>query len=560
MVVTSRWGPLPAGDPWLTEDPAALTALREATLRRVAASSGVAAGRAAVERALHRRRLTLGLDAAARAGWPIRCEVADAVDPESMAALVRRLPCRPTVVVHNAGVDKPTRLSRKRPETVLATIAVKTDGFLALQSALGSGPPPDVWCNVGSMTGRWGGMLGQLEYGAANEALARLGQWAAHDPTATPAGRTTVTVAWPTWERLGGMISNFEATLAYMEAMPVEEGLRHWEAELLGTTDGESGFLAPVGPGLGPGVLRGYQQPRQLPGATRLGAAGVLAGGTRLRWQPGQFAATLAFEAAEWPVMQDVTSGGEPMLPVAWALELALAVGPWAAEPGRFHPARLAEVVIDLAALRCRDGCTEAQVSAISRGGPPGVQRIRAEVLLNGRPALSAVILDGPPASFPTDDLDAGAHVPDLRRPAASAQISWAGRVLPIAAWRMSSERDLWRAEVTEPRPESQCLHDPVAIPRLPIAAIETCVRATVHGVGPARPSHGTHLVIPVLDIVDLDRPARGLLTAGSRTAIVDAADHPVAILRGPHRRSQPAHAHPSTRNRRSHRDPQEST
>ena len=61
--------------------------------------------------------------------------------------------------------------------------------FLALLAILAGGP-------AYADTGRLGGMVGQLEYAAANEALARLGRWADR-----LAGYPVMTLAWPTWDR-----------------------------------------------------------------------------------------------------------------------------------------------------------------------------------------------------------------------------------------------------------------------------------------------------------------------------------------------------------------------
>ncbi|MEK8142913.1 hypothetical protein NKH18_14395 [Streptomyces sp. M10(2022)] len=79
---------------------------------------------------------------------------------------------------------------------------------------------------MGSLTGRLGGMVGQLEYAAANEGLARLGRWAGRQ-----ADFPVMTLAWPTWDRIG-LISNFSATLRYMAAIDITDGLAKWQAEL----------------------------------------------------------------------------------------------------------------------------------------------------------------------------------------------------------------------------------------------------------------------------------------------------------------------------------------
>jgi hypothetical protein len=46
-------------------------------------------------------------------------------------------------------------------------------------------------------------MIGEIDYAAANAGLSIAGAWAAQR-----APFPVMTVCWPTWERLGGMIKN----------------------------------------------------------------------------------------------------------------------------------------------------------------------------------------------------------------------------------------------------------------------------------------------------------------------------------------------------------------
>src|SRR5262249_16897123 len=132
---------------------------------------------------------------------PIEYHECDITSSEAVDALIQKIGSSLSVVIHNAGVDAPLRLPTKSDASFLNTVRTKIAGFLNLFDAV-RGKKLKLFCNVGSLTGRWGGMVGEIDYAAANEGLSRLGMWAA--------GRVLFpveTICWPTWERLG-MIKN----------------------------------------------------------------------------------------------------------------------------------------------------------------------------------------------------------------------------------------------------------------------------------------------------------------------------------------------------------------
>ena len=96
-------------------------------------------------------------------------------------------------------------------------------------------------------------MIGEIDYAAANAGLSIAGAWAA-----ARAPFPVKTVCWPTWERLGGMIKNFDVTLSYMSALDVDEGVYRWKRELLGAESGESVFVGRVGKALFPAHVKGF--------------------------------------------------------------------------------------------------------------------------------------------------------------------------------------------------------------------------------------------------------------------------------------------------------------
>ncbi|MFG2585652.1 SDR family NAD(P)-dependent oxidoreductase [Streptomyces malaysiensis] len=200
---------------------------------------------------------------ARREGLRIEYARCDVTDRAQVRELIRREDAlaggRLAGVVHNAGVDTAARLPKKTDEEILRTVEVKIEGFRNLFEEVRD-RDLKFWCGVGSLTGRLGGMVGQLEYAAANDGLARLGRWAARR-----AAFPVMTLAWPTWDRIG-LISNFAATLRYMAAIDVADGLERWRAELLAGSEGEITFVGPLGRAIDPGQAVGYPVVPALPG------------------------------------------------------------------------------------------------------------------------------------------------------------------------------------------------------------------------------------------------------------------------------------------------------
>lgn len=579
VVVTGRDALLADDDPWL--DPTLVPQLRTEELRQAGRRGELAAGRLRVLRLAERAEVSVRVRAAVAAGLPVRYERADVTDPAAVADLVGRLPRLPDLVLHNAGVDRPGRLRDKHPATVRTTVAVKLEGFRLLRDALQrAGARPRVWCNIGSMTGRWGGLLGQLEYGAANEALARLGLWAEHDPMAPSLAATTLTVAWPTWERLGGLISNFDAAVRHMGAMPVQEGLRHWQAELAAAQGGETGYLAPLGADLPPSLIRAYGQPA-LPVARDLGTHVLLLSGDYTS-APGLFTARLHLDAADWPVAQDVTYAGAPMLPLAWALELAWAASGWVL-PDPSRPTGLRDVRARPAALALGANPRAVEVSCrlVTELARPGASGPAVEVTLTvaGQVALTlsrvelrdSDLLSPAPASRPPADPPADSPAQprtllpaDPRTVPPAEPLAWHGAVLPAPVWTLD-DQGAAQAQVVEPDPRSQCLLEPLPRTVLPVGALEAAVALAVAQLavgtpGPPGPPGPRLLSIPAVDLaVPPDRaapPVAGAVGAGgcvvrrqgSTTSVLDTAGTALLRLHGLHLTRDTDHPFPSTR------------
>ena len=122
-----------------------------------------------------REQLAHNLADARNEGLPIEYAACDFNDPVQTHALLEAIGPSLSGVIHNAGVSAPTRLPGKTTESVFATVGTKVDGFLNLFEAV-AGTPLKFFCNVGSLVGRMGGMIGEIDYAAANAGLIRVQQ------------------------------------------------------------------------------------------------------------------------------------------------------------------------------------------------------------------------------------------------------------------------------------------------------------------------------------------------------------------------------------------------
>ncbi|MFI0718668.1 KR domain-containing protein [Streptomyces sp. NPDC021224] len=467
-VIVSGRSPLPdeRRSPEVALSEADFRTYRDDRLRAAAAERGIPAARAALAQLADARELWRNLATARADGLRIEYVPCDITDHEQTRGLLARAGDHLAGVVHNAGVDIPTRLPHKTPETLAAVTGVKIRGFLNLLQALPPGTTA-FFCNVGSLTGRWGGMVGQLDYGAANEALSRLGLWAA-----AAHGLPVSTVCWPTWERLG-MITNYEATLRYMSAVDVDEALHHWRRDLLARSTGEVTFIGDVGPAMLPSVLRGYQQDSGLPGIERLAAARSLLG-EPVRYAP--FAALTTHHVlrpAELPVCDDFRIGGDPALPLSLTLELLHAAGPWV-QPEGTQDLPLREVralTVDLPALRLPHPESRLTRTATGAWAADGTWRVTVELTAEGTHVASAQLVYGDAPRHPEA---ARTDTPPLT-PGAGAP-SWTGHVVRLARWRYAP--DGTRHALAEPhRPADWLLSSPAPAPTLPLGALENVFR-----------------------------------------------------------------------------------
>ncbi|MEE4593558.1 SDR family NAD(P)-dependent oxidoreductase [Streptomyces sp. DSM 41524] len=484
VVVTGR-EPFPSGDePWFGVDEAGWKAYEKRIWagRAKGESPAVVRGRLARTRRLW--ELATHLTSARREGLRIEYARCDFTDRAQVRELIRREDAleggRLAGVVHNAGVDTSARLPKKTDEEILRTVEVKIEGFLNVFEEV-RGRDLKFFCSVGSLTGRLGGMVGQLEYAAANDGLARLGQWAARR-----AAFPVMTLAWPTWDRIG-LIANFAATLRYMAAIDVADGLERWRAELLAGSEGEVTFVGPLGKAIDPGQAIGYPVVPALPGFAAAYPK-VFHLGEVTSYQPhARLTARVVIDPEHTPALGDFRVDGAPALPPSLLLENALRAAEWIV-PEDFPALRagaLEEIVVPLALLRL-DGPAIRLVREI-RGVREGHDWI-VEVRYRHEGAA-----DGPEASLRIVHETGAPRPPAPPRPdvpqtttlrSGPPFLHWRGAVVPLSAWTTGPAGRLV-AEVPRCLPVDLWATPYVPGTALPVAALENVVRrCTTQGDG----------------------------------------------------------------------------
>ncbi|TDD22274.1 SDR family NAD(P)-dependent oxidoreductase [Nonomuraea diastatica] len=337
VVVTGR-GELPVDARWLTMDDADYSEHCRARVRSARTARQLRDVRAALKRETELRQVGANLAAARRDGMRITYEQCDCVRPEQVDALFARIP-DPSVIVHNAGIDLPTRLDNKTPEDVVRTVDVKVTGFANLTRAVlrMRQDTVKVFCNVGSLAGRMGGMIGQIDYAAGNEALSRLGFWARNTH-----GLPAQTLCWPTWERLG-VIANYDAAVRYMSTIDPADGVRRWIRELRSGGTGEVMFIGQVGSALVPTQLRGFWLFTGHPDLPRLHGLAHFLGSAELFEPFRELRSSVVHTPGAHPCLAEFTVDGRAALPISVLIEQACSVADWVVPQDR-PPQHLAEV------------------------------------------------------------------------------------------------------------------------------------------------------------------------------------------------------------------------
>ncbi|WP_424217689.1 KR domain-containing protein (plasmid) [Streptomyces sp. BI20] len=544
VIVTGR-AELPPEEEWAAHTPRALAARTAALWGGRGPGRSVAAIRADIARAEQTWETVGALREAAASGARVEYRRCDVTDPEQVGRLVADLPGL-TGVVHNAGLDRPTRLPGKSDADVLAVVATKVDAFGHLFRAVRD-LDLKVFCTVGSLTGRLGGMVGQFDYAAANECLARLGCWARRR-----ARFPVMTLAWPTWARLG-LIANFEASLRYMAAMDVAEGLDHWMAELGAGTSGEVSFVGPLGPALSPSQAVGHPLTEALPGHASV-LPKIFHLGVPERYRPQRrLVSRISFDPGTSPAVGDFTVGGAPAVPVGVLLESAVRGAEWVLPTTDAVPRSLLAI----------EGLSVPW--SLLAAGPGGSVRLRRDVRFEEDGDRWTVLVafepvDGPAAGPAGEPVRARMRLRYGRRPEPDGPpapppgapgparegvlltgvplLAWRGLAVPQAPWRVESGGRM-AAEVTRCRPADLWAVPAPPACAVPVAEIENVVRAVTSRL-PGIAATPDPLILHRVELYG-GAPRRTRVTGDTALGvwrITDAADGaPVAVV---HRDAHP--------------------
>jgi cytochrome P450/NAD(P)-dependent dehydrogenase (short-subunit alcohol dehydrogenase family) len=329
VIVTGREEPPRGDEPWAILDEAGFKDYAKEQFRLTAPDRSLAEVRREMSRLRRRRELRVVLDDLARRNLPVHYRVCDVTDEAAVRELCAEFGDRLRVIIHNAGVDQPVRLGQKSVESFIGVVRTKVLGFAHLCAAAKECGNLLHFCNVGSLTGRCGGMTGETDYAAANEALARLGLWASRRALKC----AVKTLAWPTWDQVG-MIANFDVTKRYVSPMTIDEGLRHWLAELSDARSGEVMFMGAAGAAVTPIQIKGFNPIFGLPNLDRLVTRHHHAGEPRHFRPFARLATRYRLDQASARFLHAYRLDDRPALPAALLIEHAVGIGSWVMPEG----------------------------------------------------------------------------------------------------------------------------------------------------------------------------------------------------------------------------------
>ncbi|HVR93076.1 MAG TPA: KR domain-containing protein [Casimicrobiaceae bacterium] len=365
VIVTGRESPAEADEPWAMLDEAGFKHYAREQFRLATPERSPAEIRREMTRLRRRRELRAVLDDLAQRGLPVHYRVCDVTDETAVRELCAEFGNKLRAIIHNAGIDQPVRLGQKSVESFIGVVRTKVLGFAHLCASAEGCSNLLVFCNVGSLTGRCGGMTGETDYAAANEALARLGFWA----TRRALNCTVKTLAWPTWDGVG-MITNFDVTKRYVSPMTIDEGVHHWLAELADARSGEVMFMGAAGAAVTPIQIKGFSPICGLPNLDRLVTRHHHVGEPQRFSPSARLVTRYRMDHGTARFLNAYRLDDQPALPSAMLMEHAVGVGGWIM-PERFPSLNLValaniSVQLDAAILPSRgDASVELRSEAI---------------------------------------------------------------------------------------------------------------------------------------------------------------------------------------------------
>ncbi|MEU6201626.1 KR domain-containing protein [Streptomyces sp. NPDC047061] len=489
VVVTGRRALPDAGaEEWLAMSDAEFADWRRRSLARATGPADLVRRRGAAAGAEQTREIRANLTAAARAGLRVDYVPCDCTDEAQAGELIGRL--RPSVVVHNAVADHWRRLARRTSEDVVRAVEVKVDGFTTLVRALTATPERRAALRllscVGSLSGRLGGMVGQVPYSAANDGLARLGRWAA-----TALDLPVQTICWPTWEGLGN-VPNYAAAARYGSTVDPAEGVRRWVAEIRSAHRREAVLVGELGVAIGPGRMPVLSEMRGYRGFARIADLRHYLGRVESFDEFRSMRSAHVFRPGAHPCLAEFSVAGAAALPVSVLLEYAMAAGDWVVPPDRprTHLRELRDVRVRPDRLVL--GSPAMPLTRVADGGfRDGVWQVRvrfrdhtgAEIadatLVYGERAAH-VDLDGDP--LPGPRRGRGETAP---RPEPAGRYAWTGVLFPPAAYRSDTTGLVARLPLRTPA-DLWSQPTPPAVGIAP-GALEAIVRTLLTRPGAAR-------------------------------------------------------------------------
>jgi cytochrome P450/NAD(P)-dependent dehydrogenase (short-subunit alcohol dehydrogenase family) len=544
VVVTGRDAPAEGTEPWAGTDEAGFRRYVQDQLRAAVPHGSIATVRQEMSRLRRRRELRETLEAIAAAGLPVQYRVCDVTDPVAVQALCAELGPALRVVVHNAGVDRPVRLAGKSAASFIDTVRVKVNGFANLCAAVAGNPNLVRFVNVGSLTGRWGGMTGETDYAAANEALARLGLWAQRHALSCP----VKTLVWPTWDGVG-MITNLDVTRRYVTTMAIGNGLRHWMAELADSHSGETMFMGSVGTAVTPVQIRGFSPALDLPNIADLVTRHHHAGEPE-RFRPfARYVTRYRIAGEGAPLLRACRIGGRSVLPAAVLMEHACGAGGWVM-PDAHRRMTLTEITdvsidVDAAAVGGDEAVTLRTEATGTWAGAAWQVAVSCVSLATGRDALRlTLVYREAPETTPAADITAiqAAGSAEARPLPQPCHATWNDHLLRAAEWVEPAGEPVIRIGRAAPV-ESADLWAMACPPRLalPVNHLENVLRACwATDAACAQARSVTWLIRRIVLSPQAAGPARWVVQrAPDGFAITDAAGRVMLDLQGVSLRSR---------------------
>ena len=484
VIITGREPPADGNEPWARLDDAGFKRYAEEQLRRATPQNPVVVIRRELARLRRRRDLHATLDEMAKQGLPVHYRVCDVTDAAAVRALCDEFGDALRVVIHNAGVDRPVRLAQKSAEDFIDTVRTKVLGFANLCAAVEGRPNLLRFCNVGSLTGRWGGMTGETDYAAANEALARLGLWAHRHALCC----SVKTIAWPTWDGVG-MITNLEVTKRYVSPMAIDEGVQHWLAELADDCSGEVMFMGAVGRAVTPIQIRAFGPVCGLPNIGELVSRHHHVGEPQYFRPFARLVTHYRIDRGSAPFLHAYCLNGKPALPSAILMEHACGVGGWIT-PDAFRSMELValsnvRVNLDSAILSSNaDSSVDLQTEAVGYWlGAEWMVSVRCMLMSTRREVLRLTLVHRETPAWPAPEVIAQVRLSDHAEPALLAspcRATWNDHLLRGADWKFlrpgAVPLRIGRVRTVDASDLWALPHPPML--RLPVNQIENVLRA----------------------------------------------------------------------------------